>query len=89
MAITDEDRAKLGDLAMRGIDQIIEHYGEDASLEDAVLLFEVAHPDPEFEDELATSIHAESTSHRATVTGGMAQLYAHMQLHGHIDSRDE
>src|SRR5689334_22644331 len=42
--IGEEDRRLLGDLAMRAIDSIVEGYGEDATLEDAVLIYEVALP---------------------------------------------
>lgn len=78
--ITDEDRARLGDLAMRAIDNIIEWYGEDATLEDAVLIFEVSRPDEEHGGETCTELNAECTTHRAIIAGGMAAAYANLQL---------
>lgn len=80
MAITDEDRAKLGDLAMGAIDTILDTYGEEASLEDAVLVFEVSYPDRDHEGETLTEINAQTTTHRATVAGGIALAYANTQI---------
>lgn len=82
MAITEEDRAQLGDLAMRAIDRVIERFGEDATLEDAVLIYEVSYGDPDHEGERAQEVDAESTTYRATVAGGIAQAYATLQLDG-------
>lgn len=78
--ITEKDRAKLGDLAMRAIDSILEEYGEDAVIEDAVLLYEVSYPDPDHDGETATTMSSETTTHRATVAGGLAAAYAATQL---------
>lgn len=78
--ITDEDRSKLGELAMDAIDTILEQYGEEAILEDAILVFEVSAPDPEHPGERHTQINAVTTTHRSTVAGGIAQGYANTQL---------
>lgn len=75
--ITDEDRARLGDLAMRAIDSILEQYGATATLEDAVLVYEVALRDGE---DIWTELNAETTTHRSTVAGGIAAAYAETQL---------
>jgi hypothetical protein len=48
--ITDEDKAALGDLAMRAIDAILEEYGEDAELCAATLVFEVRTKDEDGDD---------------------------------------
>lgn len=49
MAITDEDRAALADLAMRALDTILEDFGEGAELLAASLVFEVKAPDDDGE----------------------------------------
>lgn len=77
--ITDEDRQKLGDLAMRAIDSILDQYGEDATLEDAVLIFEVSRHDPDL-GERVTEINGKTTTHRAAVVGGITAAYAVTQL---------
>lgn len=84
--ISDEDRARLGEIAMRAIDTILEEFGEDATLEDAVLVYEVSYPE---DDEVLTEINAETTTHRATVAGGIASSYAHTQLAGWTRKSDE
>jgi uncharacterized protein YnzC (UPF0291/DUF896 family) len=48
--ITDEDKARLGDLAMRAIDKVIDEYGEDATLKMASLVFEVKVVDEDGDD---------------------------------------
>jgi hypothetical protein len=87
--ITDEDRVKLGDLAMRAIDAVLDEYGEDAVLEDAVLVYEVSYPDPDHEGETATTMSSETTTHRATVAGGLAAAYAATQLAPWASSDDD
>lgn len=82
MAIEESDRARLGGLAMRAIDQIVERFGADATLEDAVLVYEVSYDDPEREGERAQEIEAESTTHRSTVVGGLCYAYAILALDG-------
>lgn len=88
MAITDEDRAKLGDLAMRAIDAILTEYGEDADLEDAVLIYEVSRPDPDRDGETQTEINSETTTHRGSIAGGLAQAYANVQLIGYSNEME-
>lgn len=62
---------------MRAIDDVLDRYGEDATLEDAVLVYEISYTD---DDELVTELAANTTTHRASVTGGMAHAYAVSQL---------
>ena len=78
--IADEDRARLTDLVLGALDDIIERYGEDAELEDAVLVYEVSYPDDEHDAERLTEISSQTTTHRAAVAGGLAQAYANTQL---------
>lgn len=80
MAITDQDRARIGQLALDAIDDIIRDYGEDAVLEDAVLIYEVSYPDPVESDLRAGEFGGKTTTHRATVAGGLAYAYAMTQL---------
>ncbi len=88
--ITDEDRARLGGLAMRAIDSIIEQYGDDAQLEDALIVYEISLPDQEHgEPHRETEIGSECTSYRATIAGGLAQAYAHTQLFAFVPGSEE
>jgi hypothetical protein len=48
--MTDDDRARLADLAMRALDTILEDYGEDAELVAASLVFEVKLKDEDGDD---------------------------------------
>lgn len=89
MAITDEDRARLGDLAMRAIDDILDRCGEDATLEDAVLVYEISYPDPDNEGDRSTEISSRTTTHRAAVAGGLAAAYAATQLAPWADTTDD
>lgn len=85
MAVTDEDRARISDLTLRAFDAT-EEFGEDVNLEDAVVIFEVSY---EAEDgEIYTELIAKTTTHRATVAGGIARAYAGTQLSEYVDRRD-
>lgn len=81
VAITDEDRARLGELAARALDRI-EQFGPEATLEDAVLVYEVSYPDPDHDGELAQEVREESTTHRATVVVGLCAAEVELQLSG-------
>jgi hypothetical protein len=48
--MTDDDRARVADLAMRALDTILEDYGEDAELVAASLVFEVKLKDEDGDD---------------------------------------
>lgn len=87
MAISDEDRARVGELTMQGFDAM-DDFGDDVRLEDAVVLFEVSYPDPGNEGERLCEIVSRTTTHRATVAGGMAQSYANTQTNAFVDGRD-
>lgn len=78
--ISQEDRARIAELAMLAVDEIIERHGDDATLEDALLVWEVSYPDPEHEYERLTEVSARCTSHRAIVAGGLAMTYALSQV---------
>ncbi len=52
MAITEDDRRALGDLALRALDTIAEDYGEDAELVTAALVFEVKTVDDEDDEDV-------------------------------------
>jgi hypothetical protein len=77
--ISDADRARLADLAMRAIDTIIEDYGDDAELVAASLVFEVKVPDADGdEDEDRWHVNYKSLSgispnHIAGILAGTAQ----------------
>lgn len=61
-------RGELAGLALKALDVIEEQYGDDATLGDALLIFEVTQPE---DDEVATYTHRVSTSDRATVIQGL------------------
>lgn len=65
---------------MRALDKVLEQYGPDVTFEDAVLIYEVSYPDPHHEGERCTEVDSETTTHRATVAGGVAMAYAYTQL---------
>lgn len=44
--IDDSQRMRIGELAAKALDMIEEEYGEEATLGDAVLCFEILGPDP-------------------------------------------
>lgn len=73
--ISDDDRARLGDLAMRAIDTILEDYGEDATLTAATLVFEVKAKNDEGEQVWHgnyESLEDSSPSHVAGLLGSTA-----------------
>jgi hypothetical protein len=74
--ITDEDKAKLGDLAMRAIDKIIDDYGEEATLKMASLVFEVQLTDEDGDEAYHVNFESfrdSSPSHVGGLHYGMAQ----------------
>jgi hypothetical protein len=77
--ITDEDRAALGDLAMRAIDKIIADYGDDAELCAATLIFEVRTKDTDGDDVYHGNYESlvGNTPHHI---GGLAQSLANWLL---------
>lgn len=82
MAITETDRARVTDLALRALDHMIDEYGEDVELEDAVLIYEVSYPEDD-RDVRLTEINAECTTYRSVVAGGLATAYARTQTEGY------
>ena len=83
--ISQEDRARITDLALRALDEIDETYDGDVNLEDAVLIFDVSY---ERDGETFTELSAKTTTHRSAVAGGIAQAYANVQLNEYVDSRE-
>lgn len=87
MAVRDEDRAVIADLTLEAFDAT-EEFGEDVRVEDAVVLIEISYPNPEDPDERLCELVSRTTTHRATVAGGMAQAYANTQINDFIDADD-
>ena len=74
--ISDDDRARLADLAMRALDTIDE-YGDGAEITAASLVFEVRVPDPDDPDDPRyhvnyKSLHGNSPNHIAGILAGTA-----------------
>jgi hypothetical protein len=81
--IGEDARARLGELAMKAFDAIVEQYGDEAEarLEDAVLIWEVSVPNPDQEEGgEVTEMNGHATTDRAPVAGGLAQCYANRVL---------
>lgn len=76
--ISDEDRATLGDLAMRTFDKIEAEYGEDAELVAASIVFEVRVKNED--DRWEHHGNYESTEHSSAHIGGLHQQMAHYLL---------
>jgi len=66
--ISDEQRSRLTELALKALDTIEADYGEDAELADAILIYEIKLPDG------ATDGNWHSTNTRASVNVGMLSL---------------
>ena len=78
--ISDQDRADLGDLAMRAIDTIIEDYGEDAELCAASLIFEVRVTDPDDDEPLYHGNYKSLSRNTPHHIGGLAQSLSNWLL---------
>ena len=65
--ITDEDKAKVGQLAMNVIDNLAEESGDEVTLGDVLIVVELDWP-------THTSTRWKGTSERPIVTVGMAQM---------------
>lgn len=70
------DKARLGELASAALDRIEREYGDEANLEDAVLVYEVSLPLEDDPTERTSQLMSDSTSFRATVTAGMLNIEA-------------
>lgn len=85
--IRDEDRAKLGDLAMRALDKIEAEYGDEAELVAASIVFEVRVKD----EDGGWDHHGnyESTNSSSAHIGGLHQQMASWLLNPAYAVADE
>jgi hypothetical protein len=74
MPITEEDRAKLGALAMQALDTVEREYGEEAQLGDACIVYEVLTPNPDDADDLLNEGRYHSTTKRTAIPVGLLTL---------------